>query len=135
MRLAWTVLAVSAVCAPMAAASMQEQALPVDPVVYFKLGSARLSSSSRETIHRTALQAKTATRVRVVGHADSSGAAEFNLWLSMRRTQAVVNELIKDGVPKGILIADWRGEYEPAAADEPSGFTQANRRVVISVEQ
>ncbi|CUH79301.1 OmpA family protein [Tropicibacter naphthalenivorans] len=73
------------------------------------------------------------TTAQVIGHTDSDGDAAYNLNLSQRRAQAVVNVLAGEGVPGYRLQAIGRGEDQPVASNlTPEGKAQ-NRRVQIVI--
>ncbi|MEI4232505.1 OmpA family protein [Roseovarius sp. D22-M7] len=73
------------------------------------------------------------TRVQVVGHTDSDGAASYNQRLSERRANAVANVLLSGGVRASRINAFGRGEDQPVASNlTPTGKAQ-NRRVEIVI--
>jgi outer membrane protein OmpA-like peptidoglycan-associated protein len=74
------------------------------------------------------------SRVTVVGHTDSRGSDDYNLFLSRDRARAVVEELASRGVAADRLIAFGRGESEPRASNETSTGRAQNRRVEILLE-
>ena len=78
-------------------------------------------------------------RIQVIGHTDAIGTPEYNLSLSEKRSQAVINYLIKKGINKFRFIASGEGEDKPIAininpdgTDNPDG-RRYNRRVEIKV--
>ena len=52
------------------------------------------------------------------GHTDAQGSEAFNAELSRRRAQAVVDYLVKDGIPASKLSAAGYGETRPVATNE-----------------
>ena len=74
------------------------------------------------------------TQVTVVGHTDSTGADSYNQQLSERRARAVLDELVRLGVPYARLSAVGRGEYEPRADNTTAAGRSQNRRVEILVQ-
>jgi outer membrane protein OmpA-like peptidoglycan-associated protein len=74
-----------------------------------------------------------ATRVSVVGHADTSGSAAYNVRLSERRARAVADAMVGLGVNPGIITADWRGESQPAVATGDGVKEPLNRRATIDI--
>jgi outer membrane protein OmpA-like peptidoglycan-associated protein len=74
------------------------------------------------------------SRVTVVGHTDSSGAESYNQQLSERRAQAVLDELVRQGVSYQRLSATGRGEYEPRADNASASGRAQNRRVEILLQ-
>lgn len=97
----------------------------------FELGSAKLTpAAQREAkIFAQALLSPSlaAKRFRIEGHTDSSGDAAFNLRLSKRRAQAVVDYLSTQGVPPSRLEARGYGSRKPLPGR--SAAAGENRRV------
>ena len=73
------------------------------------------------------------TTVNVIGHTDSTGAAEFNQDLSQRRAQAVSSVLVGGGVSPGRIRSIGAGENQPIASNQTASGRQANRRVEIII--
>lgn len=72
------------------------------------------------------------TLVDVIGHADSSGAADYNLSLSERRASSVAMFLTDRGrVLPGRMFVQGRGEAEPVASNDTLEGRAQNRRVEI----
>jgi len=68
----------------------------------------------------------------VVGHTDDKGSPAYNLNLSKRRADAVVNALIADyGVAKARLLAQGAGPYSPVATNKNDLGRELNRRVEL----
>jgi len=73
------------------------------------------------------------TRVQVIGHTDSDGAASYNQRLSERRANSVASVLLSGGVRSSRINAFGRGEEQPVASNlTPTGKAQ-NRRVEIVI--
>ncbi len=72
-------------------------------------------------------------RVDIAGHTDSTGSAEYNKQLSMRRANAVKNYLMDKGIdPKIMTTVGW-GEDKPVADNKTKEGRAANRRVEITL--
>ena len=70
----------------------------------------------------------------MAGHTDSIGSEAYNLALSERRAQTVVNYLEQRGVSPSIIRAQGLGKSSPVASNAtPAGRAQ-NRRVEITVD-
>ena len=74
------------------------------------------------------------SRVTVVGHTDNTGSAEYNMNLSQRRAQNVLNYLATRGVDRQRLSAAGRGLYEPRASNATAGGRAQNRRVELLIQ-
>jgi outer membrane protein OmpA-like peptidoglycan-associated protein len=74
------------------------------------------------------------TTLSIVGHTDSTGAAQYNQDLSERRAQAVQQAFLQRGVIQERLSTAGRGESEPRASNTTDSGRQLNRRVEIVVE-
>lgn len=73
------------------------------------------------------------SRIEIIGHTDSSGAAEHNRTLSQRRASAVAAVLSGAGVPGHRVSTIGAGEDQPIASNlTPEGRAQ-NRRVEIII--
>jgi outer membrane protein OmpA-like peptidoglycan-associated protein len=71
--------------------------------------------------------------LRIEGHTDSVGGAEYNLKLSEGRAEAVRSELVERGVAADRLEAVGYGEEQPIANnDAPEGRAE-NRRIEFKV--
>jgi outer membrane protein OmpA-like peptidoglycan-associated protein len=108
--------------------------MPAD--ITFDVDRADVKSRFLPTIHNVArtLSEYPSTYVDVIGHADATGADDYNQDLSERRAFAVGSVLINDGVRRERLVARGRGEMEPIASNAtPDGRAQ-NRRVEIRLK-
>ena len=81
-----------------------------------------------------ALQACPSSAVHVQGHTDSDGAAAANLGVSVARAEAVITELVKQGVDEGRLYAEGFGESDPIASNDTKAGKAANRRVTFELD-
>jgi outer membrane protein OmpA-like peptidoglycan-associated protein len=71
-------------------------------------------------------------RFQVQGHTDSDGGAAYNLALSQRRAQSVVNDLVTHfGIARSRLVAKGYGLTEPVASNSTDAGKALNRRVEL----
>jgi outer membrane protein OmpA-like peptidoglycan-associated protein len=108
-----------------------------EKVIYFKVGSAAISSDARRDLLTLANTAKSHKGyvVSVLGYADPTGNAAANERLSNRRAQAVINFLKQSGhlLPGRVLSASAMGEMK-IPIDKPDSASYANaRRVMVRV--
>lgn len=73
------------------------------------------------------------TRVEVVGHTDSTGAAAYNQDLSEQRARAVAGVLRGAGVSAGRIVPYGQGENQPIASNLTEAGKAQNRRVEILI--
>ena len=103
---------------------------PAGIVVRFPFDSADLSDETIGALDRivAGLKKDELARIFVRGHADKQGPAGYNDVLSEKRSQAIKNYLVKNGISEERLIPVHLGENEPlVAGDTVSAFRQ-NRR-------
>lgn len=72
-------------------------------------------------------------KVRLVGHADFIGSAQYNDRLALRRANAVKAFLEKYGARPGQITAEGRGKNAPKLAEKTDEARFVNRRVEITV--
>lgn len=101
--------------------------------VYFDINSAALSAEARAIVAEVARSAALGRQsIQVIGHTDRTGSASYNRLLAARRADAVIRELAKHGVEKGIGIM-LAGESEPAVLTPDEQPEARNRRVEIRI--
>ncbi len=71
--------------------------------------------------------------VDIVGYTDSSGSADYNQKLSLRRATAVKNYLMDNGVSPRVMTTLGLGEEKPVASNATREGRAKNRRVEITI--
>jgi OOP family OmpA-OmpF porin len=102
--------------------------------IHFALDSDVVGPDSQPTLDQIAalLAADPALRLRVVGHTDSQGSADYNLGLSERRAQAVVAALVGGfGIAADRLSPAGAGMSRPVASNDTEDGRALNRRVEL----
>lgn len=106
------------------------------PSIYFKVNSARIdywSSYDRLAEVAKMLKADSGIKLKVVGHADKTGAEDYNESLAEKRAQAAVDHLVKIyGIDAGRLTATSEGESNPLSVSDEA--MNVNRRVDFILE-
>lgn len=83
--------------------------------VFYRLGSAELTPTSKKTIDErlvTMLKAKPSMRIRIMAHTDAQGAPDRNLALSKLRAKSVVDYLILKGIARDRLESEGYGDTQ-----------------------
>lgn len=99
--------------------------------ILFSAGSDRLLASNFPTLSKISRLVIDCSHVRmeIGGHTDSQGSEEMNKSLSMKRAQAVLDELSLRGAPVGNLLARGYGEEHPIANNATPEGRDINRRI------
>jgi OOP family OmpA-OmpF porin len=129
--------------------SVKPAASPVDATVCQQLFSDLLSKgkirfpAAQSTIEadsvglldrltETAMRCPTA-RIEIAGHTDAAGEDGFNQALSEKRAQAVLDYLVKAGLPADRFTAVGYGSTQPVAANDSNEGKAQNRRIEFVV--
>ena len=101
--------------------------------IHFQFDSAALTSNAKSILDRSldAIKSSSSSNLSVEGHTDSTGSDSYNLDLSQRRAESVVNYLTSKGVSASRLNAKGFGESNPTASNDTSASRALNRRVEI----
>lgn len=103
--------------------------------VFFDFDKTEISSRSHKTLAQIAkaMKENKTSRVLIRGYCDARGTDQYNIRLSERRCQAVLDVLVKDyGIDKNRFVQDPKGESELLSDTEklkPRGIHLVNRRV------
>jgi outer membrane protein OmpA-like peptidoglycan-associated protein len=112
------------------------QACPTtDFVVYFEWDRSNLNQAGLETIDAAVNQARSCNyeSVVIVGHTDTSGAAQYNMGLSERRAGVVRDALTARGVAATVIRSEARGETDLARATRDGVREPLNRRTAVTI--
>jgi outer membrane protein OmpA-like peptidoglycan-associated protein/tetratricopeptide (TPR) repeat protein len=110
--------------------------------IYYDFDKSNLRKESETVLDTTLLvilRENPTIIVEISSHTDSKGEDDYNMKLSQRRAESVVNYLIKNGIDKQRLVARGYGETRPIASnqnpdgsDNPEG-RQKNRRTEFKI--
>jgi OmpA-OmpF porin, OOP family len=132
-------LAVLASMGSPCAAAQQPASEPEQFVLYFDFASAKLSSVARPVVAEAVAAIKrtqtsgSLSHVKVIGYADTVGSTEGQDRLSIRRADAVRDELIRNGIEAEAIKTEGRGKMEPAVLTGDQIKNPRNRRVRIVI--
>jgi len=104
--------------------------------VNFAYDSSTLTPAANAKLNEAVemLKANMSMRVRIEGHTDSRGSDEYNMSLSQRRAESVVNYLTSNGIASNRLSSVGRGESAPVATNDTDAGRAQNRRVDFVIQ-
>ncbi len=107
--------------------------VPESYLVFFDWDSTAITPEAGSIISTAATNAKAtgSAMLEVTGHADRSGTDSYNMGLSMRRAEAVMGELVANGIPRDDIAVYAKGESDPLVPTPDGVREPQNRRVVI----
>ena len=107
----------------------------LDVQVLFKTGESSLAENTGQRLSRLAelVAGMDGMLLRIEGHADSRGAAEFNEQLSAERAASVRDVLLRAGIPASQIVVSALGEREARAAGEDVDGMALDRRVQLTL--
>lgn len=103
--------------------------------MYFEWDRANLTPAAYETLEAGLARARQCniSAVTVTGHADTSGAADYNQRLSERRAAVVRDALVANGAPIGAIAIEARGESQMALPTRDGVREPLNRRASVII--
>jgi outer membrane protein OmpA-like peptidoglycan-associated protein len=121
--------------APVTAAPPPPPPPPADYTVYFDFDSWTLTAEDLSVITNVINTARAGgqSRITVVGHTDTSGPADYNQRLSVRRANVVVEALVDMGARRAAIQAAGVGEADLAVQTPDNTKEARNRRAVIDL--
>jgi len=104
-------------------------------MVNFAFNSSELSSATKTNLDKLAkvLVNNPDTNINIYGHTDSKGTDAYNMTLSEKRANSVVNYLASHGVKRNRMFAKGMGESDPVATNETEAGRAENRRVEFAI--
>jgi OmpA-OmpF porin, OOP family len=75
------------------------------------------------------------TNIEVAGHTDAAGEPAINQALSEKRAQAVVDYLVRAGLPQGRFTPAGYGSTQPVATNDTDQGKAQNRRIEFMVKE
>jgi outer membrane protein OmpA-like peptidoglycan-associated protein len=111
---------------------LQAERISLTEAVHFDTGLDTIKPESHAMLDQVATliqRHEELQRIRIEGHTDNVGTAEFNQDLSSRRAQAVLRYLVAHGVASSRLEAVGYGFGRPVASNETDEGRARNRRV------
>jgi outer membrane protein OmpA-like peptidoglycan-associated protein len=117
--------------------NVTKERIELNEKVHFASDKAEIQQRSFALLDEvaTVLKANPNIQVRVEGHTDSRGSESYNMDLSQRRAEAVVEYLVETGLDASRLQAKGFGESRPIEDNATAEGRAANRRVEIHITE
>lgn len=102
-------------------------------LVFFDFDKAAITPEANKIITQAAAAAKggSAAKINLTGHTDRSGSDKYNNALSLKRANAVKDQLVKAGIPADQIAVVAKGESAPLVNTPDGAKEPQNRRVEI----
>jgi peptidoglycan-associated lipoprotein len=104
-------------------------------LLYFEIGDATLTAESQALVPEilATVSGRPVPEVSIVGHTDTTGAADTNVELGRRRAALIRDLLVGAGLDVGLIEVASHGESNPVVATPDNTAEARNRRVEVSV--
>ncbi|MFT4172746.1 MAG: OmpA family protein [Rhodocyclaceae bacterium] len=114
-----------------------ELKLEIPSDISFDSNSAAIKPQMRPILDKFAqtLKDNPVTRIRIIGHTDSSGSDTINNPLSVNRAVSARDYLADRGVASSRITTDGRGSREPVADNGTPAGRAKNRRIEVFVAE
>ena len=93
------------------------------------------STANLDSLIRNILPIQAQYKIEIVGHTDNTGTTDYNLDLSSRRAQSVLNYMLDKGVLNNNISSIGLGESQPIMKNDTEENKLRNRRVEIVLRQ
>jgi len=114
------------------------EALKANPIILnFNISQANinLTSEQREKFSKlTQCVDKLGATIKVIGHTDATGNADYNVVLGQNRADFAKAYLINNGIPSNKVIATSKGQTDPISTNTTAAGRSKNRRTEITIE-
>jgi OmpA-OmpF porin, OOP family len=112
-----------------------DRGAPKQFIVFFGFNKSNLTAEAARVVADAAAAAKEygSATISVVGHTDTVGSNEYNIRLSMRRSQTVKDGLVANGIAANAISTGGRGETELMVQTGDSVKEPQNRRATIDL--
>ena len=116
---------------------LKPKTMVFDAVALFDFDKADLKPAGKEQIKAYREEARgefsRADKIKVTGHTDNKGSADYNMKLSQKRAEAVRDYLVSIGVDPSKVEITGEGETKPVADNTTEEGRAKNRRVEVDI--
>ena len=116
--------------------SGNEEQLILSTSILFEFASDYLNDSAYPAMDKVVSFLKENSDVEIIisGHTDNLGPAQYNLSLSKRRAQSVLNYFTEKGLSRSRFEIEGYGSKKPISSNETEAGRSKNRRVELSIK-
>lgn len=112
---------------------------PIHHTVYFSANHHELEGNSKTTLRQwidSIAKYSTIAKIRISGHADNKGEADYNYLLSQKRAITLKGYFTEAGIDSAVIDLNYEGETSPIASNDTKEGRRLNRRaeIMISLE-
>ena len=103
--------------------------------MFFDFDKSNLTSEAQSAVSQAVSAAKTlgSVRIMVTGHTDTVGSDKYNQALSIRRANAVKDEMVRQGMSTDAIAIEGKSFSNPMVPTGPNVREPQNRRAVIDL--
>ncbi len=103
--------------------------------IYFATDESKPLETSKEELNRVIgfMKQNAGAIIEISAHTDDVGNEEYNLKLSEKRAQEVVNYIVTGGIPSNRLKSKGHGKNKPVSNGTTDDERQQNRRVELKI--
>ena len=113
-----------------------DEVIFISEKIHFDLGSATIKSESYKELDKIADVLKDRSeKIRIEGHTDNQGPAQYNYQLSIKRASAIREYLISRGIESKKMDIAGYGSSRPIVENTTAELRAKNRRVEFVVGQ
>jgi outer membrane protein OmpA-like peptidoglycan-associated protein len=117
--------------------SGKEEQLILSSSILFEFASDYLNDSAYPVLDQVVSFLKENSNIELIisGHTDNIGQAQYNLSLSKRRAQAVLDYFAEKGISRSRFEVEGYGSQKPISSNETIESRSKNRRVELSIKK
>ncbi|MYY27365.1 OmpA family protein [Elizabethkingia anophelis] len=106
-----------------------------ESTINFDFNSANLTATAKDNLDKliTVFKNNPDTNINVSGYTDNKGSDSYNVNLSEKRANSVINYFVANELDKGRFIAKGMGKSDPIATNDTEQGRAQNRRVEFTI--
>jgi outer membrane protein OmpA-like peptidoglycan-associated protein len=104
-------------------------------IIFFDFNKSDLTAEALGVVQEAVKTAQSSgmVKVMVTGHTDTVGSDSYNQGLSVRRAEAVKDEMTREGMDGSTIAIEGKSFHDPLVPTGPGVREPQNRRAVIDL--